>query len=95
MGTFHDDKGELHGITVIVETDGPEVFVGRFDEQTERGVILLDADTHQEGEDGRSNEEYLQGAAEYGVWKKYDRLVIAQGKVKRIYPLGEVKGEGS
>jgi hypothetical protein len=80
MGTFHDDKGELHGITVVVETDGLEVFVGR---------------THQEGEDGRSNEEYVRGAAEYGVWKKYDRLVIAQGKVKKIYPLAEVGGEGA
>jgi hypothetical protein len=93
MGTFHDDKGELHGITVVVETDGPEVFVGRFDEQNERGVILLDADGHQEGEEGRSNREWLQRAAEYGVWKKYDRLVIAREKVKKIYPLGEVGGE--
>jgi hypothetical protein len=92
MGTFHEGKGVLHGITVVVETDGPEVFIGRFDEQTERGLILLDADAHEEGEEGRSNDDYVKRAAEFGVWKKYDRLVIAREKVKRVYPLGEVGG---
>jgi len=44
VGTFHDDKGELHGITVVVETTGPRVYVGRCDTQTPQGIILLDAD---------------------------------------------------
>ena len=33
MGTFHHDKHELHGITVVVDTEGPKVFVGRCDEE--------------------------------------------------------------
>ena len=32
MGTFHNDKSELHGITVVVDTKGPKVFVGRCDD---------------------------------------------------------------
>ena len=32
MGTFHQGKSELHGITVVVDTTGPEIFVGRCDD---------------------------------------------------------------
>ncbi len=39
MGTFHQGKSDLHGITVVVETRGPELYVGRCDDVTERGVI--------------------------------------------------------
>ena len=31
MGTFHQGKGDLHGITVVVDTTGRCVFVGRCD----------------------------------------------------------------
>ena len=39
MGTFHQGKSELHGITVVVDTTGPEIFVGRCDDMDDRGVI--------------------------------------------------------
>ena len=45
MGTFHQHRGELHGITVVVET-GAELWVGRCDTADDRGVFLLDADVH-------------------------------------------------
>ena len=90
MGTFHTGKGELHGITIVVETSGPEVFVGRCDEIDDRTVILHDADVHRDGEDGRSRKEYLERAAQLGVWKKFDRLAIARDKVTHIFPLGDL-----
>jgi hypothetical protein len=90
MGTFHQNKGELHGITVVVETTGEELFVGRCDTVTTEGVILLDADLHRDGEDGRSREEYLRRAAQLGVWKKFDRIVVPRDKVSSIRRLGEV-----
>jgi hypothetical protein len=40
MGTFHQNKGELHGITVVVDTTGPEIVVGRCDDMDERGIFL-------------------------------------------------------
>ncbi|MBI4568519.1 MAG: BrxA/BrxB family bacilliredoxin, partial [Planctomycetes bacterium] len=43
MGAFHDGKGDLHGITVVVETRGPRLCVGRCDEVTGEAVILLAA----------------------------------------------------
>lgn len=91
MGTFHQNKGELHGITVVVETTGPDLFVGRCDTVTDDAVILLDADVHREGTDDRSREEYLKRAVQFGVWKKHDRLAIARSSVKSLRRLGEVE----
>jgi len=90
MGTFHDNKSELHGITVVVDTAGPKVYVGRCDDMDDRQVILLDADEHEDGKDGRSKEQYVQRAAKFGVWKKHERLVIPRAQVTKVQKLGEV-----
>jgi len=90
VGTFHQGKSQLHGITVVVDTTGPEVFVGRCDDEDAEAVILLDADVHREGDEGRSKDEYLVRAAQFGVWKKHDRLVIPRAQVASIRPLADV-----
>lgn len=88
--TFHDGKHDLHGITVVVDTSGPQVWVGRCDDIDDDGVILLDADVHQDGEGGRSKQDYVQQAAAYGVWKKHARVVVPQSEVVSIVRLGDV-----
>jgi hypothetical protein len=90
MGTFHQGKSELHGITVVFDTTGAEIFVGRCDDMDDRGIILDDVDVHRDGDGGRSKEQYLQKAAVYGVFKKYDRLFIPKDKVASITRLGQV-----
>ena len=90
MGTFHQDKSELHGITVVVDTPGPAIYVGRCDDMDDRGIILLDADVHEEGDGGRSKAEYVERAAQFGVWKKYDRVRIPTDQVASVRRLGEV-----
>ena len=90
MGTFHDDKHELHGITVVVDTVGDEIFIGRCDDMDDKGVFLLDADVHRAGEEGRSKEDYVQRAAQFGTWKQYDRLLIPADKVASVRRLGDL-----
>lgn len=90
MGTFHQGKSELHGITVVVDTTGPEIFVGRCDDVDDRGIILDDVDMHRDGEGGRSKEEYVKRAAMVGVWKKFDRLLIPRDQVASVRRLGEI-----
>jgi len=90
VGTFHQNKSELHGITVVVDTTGPEIFVGRCDDEDEDVVILLDADVHRDGDDGRSKAAYLERAAQFGVWKKHDRLVIPRSQVSSLRPLADI-----
>jgi len=90
VGTFHHDKHQLHGITVVVETHGPRVFVGRCDDIDEVGVILLDADVHEGGDGAPSTEEYLRRAAQFGFWKKHDRVVVPRSEVSAVTPLGDL-----
>lgn len=90
MGTFHDDRHELHGITVVVDTQGPEIWIGRCDDVTETEVILLDADVHR-GEDGGGKEEFVRRAAGVGVWKRYERVAVPRAGVASIRRLGDIE----
>ena len=90
MGTFHQNKSELHGITVVVDTDGPEIFVGRCDDMDDEKVILLDVDVHRDGDGGKSKADYVDKAAMFGVWKKHDHLVIDRARVTSVKRLGDI-----
>ncbi len=100
MGTFHDDKGALHGITVYAVA-GDTVYVGRCDTLDEQRLVLHDADVHFEGpdgvgQDGRTNAQYLQRAARFGVWKQHDLLVVPAAGLGPVRPLGDlVRGGGA
>lgn len=87
MGTFHDDMGELHGITVVAVA-GETVYVGRCHEMAAGRLEMLDVDQHVEGQDGRTNAEYLDRAAKFGVWKKHDRLILPLADIQDVVPLG-------
>ena len=88
MGTFHDDTDPLHGITVVADC-GQTVYVGRCHERDSERLVLLDADAHTEGQDGKSNVQYLERAARFGVWKQHERLVLPIAQVRALAPLGE------
>lgn len=90
MGTFHDDKGELHGITVVVDTKGSKVYIGRCDIMNDEGIVLLDVDEHEDGANGTSKEDYIKKAAKFGAWKKHDRMVVGQAEIAFVKPLGEL-----
>ena len=91
MGTFHDTKDPLHGITVVAIM-GDTVHVGRCHERNAATVVLLDVDSHTEndkgqGADGRSNAEYLERVAKFGVWVKDERLILPTPQVEKMVPL--------
>ena len=90
MGTFHQDKSELHGITVVVDTNSDAVYVGRCDDMDDHQMILLDADVHRSEGSDQSKEDWVQRAAEYGIWKKFDRLVIPRSDVVSVRRLGDL-----
>ena len=92
MGTFHQDLGELHGITVVVDTHGPRVYVGRCDTVVPQGVVLLDGDVHEETEGGPTKDAWVQKAAKFGVWKTFEREVVPAAEVSSIRRLGDVRG---
>ena len=88
MGTFHENMGELHGVTVVAFA-GDTVYVGRCHEMDEQRLLLLDADEHSEGQDDRTNGQYLERAAKFGVWKKHDKLLLPVSDISEVVPLGK------
>ena len=93
MGTFHENTHELHGITVVVETTGPEVYIGRCDDIVAQGVILRDADVHREGDSdqaGKSRAAFLDHARRYGAWPNLKRILVPAESVREIRRLGEI-----
>ena len=88
MGTFHDDRGDLHGITVAAFA-ADTVYVGRCHEMDDQRLMLLDVDKHTDGQEGRTTREYLERAAKFGVWKKHDQLVLPMAEITAVKPLGE------
>jgi len=90
MGTFHDDKHELHGITVVVDTVGDEIYIGRCDDLDDKGILLLDVDVHKEGDGGRSKEEYVQRASQFGVWSRHHRVLVPGQTVVSVRRLGDL-----
>ena len=86
MRTFagHDAKHSLHGITVVVETTGAALFVGRCDDIDERGVHLRDADRHEEAASAVSRAEFLSRAQALGVWPNIQRVTVPAADVRQV-----------
>ncbi len=92
MRTFahHETKHALHGITVVVETDGPELWVGRCDDIVAEGVILKDADVHREGESERPRAEWLARASRVGVFPHHRQALVDAARVVNVRRLAEL-----
>jgi len=86
----HEHKSGLHGITVVVETDGDELWVGRCDDVVEAGVVLRDADVHREGDAERTRAEWLERARRFGVWPRHRQVVVPAARVAAVRRLSEI-----
>ena len=78
----------LHGITVVVETTGPMVYVGRYHSEDDEDVILLDAD-ERELPDPAARSEHLARSAKLGVFKNVDHVRVPKRLVASVRRLVE------
>ena len=90
MPQFHEDRGALHGITIVVDTHGPKLYVGRCDTVDDDKIVLMDADVHESSDGGASKAKYLEKAVKFGFWKKHDRIEVPQAEVASVNRLGEI-----
>ena len=90
MGTFHHDTHPLHGITCVLDTAGPRLYVGRLHEADARTVLLHDADVFDEVAGGPTKEQYLARAAAVGVWPRHRSLAVDAAEVTSVRRLGDV-----
>jgi hypothetical protein len=86
----HESKHALHGITVVVETDGPELWIGRCDDIVAGDVILKDADVHREGEGAPARADWLARAVRYGVHPHHRRTLVPAARVVAVRRLADL-----
>jgi len=87
---FHPGHAELHGVTVVVETNVSLTYVGRYDNEDEHGVLMRDVGVHDPAAGGGSKEEYIRRSAKFGIKSDHKQLVVPAGQVIRITRLGEM-----
>jgi hypothetical protein len=85
---FHPGHHELHGITVVLETD-VVLWVGRFDSVTPKGILLHDAGCYEDGVTEGTREEYLQRTLKFGVRATAKDVLVPEGTVRGIRQLAE------
>jgi hypothetical protein len=85
---FHPGHSDLHGVTVVVETNGPLTYVGRYDSQDDHGVHMLDVGVHDGV--GGSKDEYVSKSAKFGIRADHKHLVVPADQVVRITRLGSM-----
>jgi len=74
---FHPGHDELHGITVVLEGASGRIYVGRWHEQTTKGIVLHDVATHEPGA-AISQAEFLARTLKFGVRPEERTLVVAE-----------------
>jgi hypothetical protein len=89
---FHPGHSELHGVTVVLETNGSQTYVGRYDSEDERGVHMLDVGVHDATAGGGSKEEYVRQSAKFGIRTDHKHLVVPAAHVARITRLAAMAG---
>lgn len=92
MGTFHHGRGDLHGITVVVDSPAATAWIGRCDTFTDEGILLLDVDVYEgDGAGGPSKDDWIRKAAKVGHWKKHDRVFVPRAQIASVTRLGEIR----
>ncbi len=87
---FHPGHSALHGVTVVLDTTQGLTYVGRFHEETQRGMLLHDASAFDPAAGG-SREEFLKRTAKFGVRVDQRQVVIPSADVAGLVPLGDLK----
>ena len=79
----------LHGMTVVVDTPGPLLFVGRFDFEDGERVVLRDVEVRPVRPE-ETKEAIVAHSARYGVFKTDDRVEIPREAIASIRRLSEI-----
>lgn len=86
---FHPGHAELHGITVVLEAAGDVLYVGRYHEETAKGVLLHDV---AECRDREGQAEFVRKTLKFGVRAVHRHLVVPTAEVRRVVRLVDWPG---
>ncbi|HEX7917838.1 MAG TPA: hypothetical protein VF454_00465 [Gemmatimonadales bacterium] len=85
---FHPGHDDLHGITVVLEGASGKTYVGRWHEQTSKGVVMHDVATHDPAA-GQTREDFLARTLKFGV-KPEQKMVVVSEELLSVKKLAEI-----
>jgi phage repressor protein C with HTH and peptisase S24 domain len=81
---FHPGHQDLHGITVVVRGRGGHTYLGRFHEQTDRGVLLHDAAVHDPSSTPDPVDHWLAAQRKFGIRVAHRTILVAAADTQSI-----------
>jgi len=81
---------ELIGKTVVVDVDGPVIYLGRLAAAGAEFLTLEDADIHHLDDSGTSRERYIIEARKLGVGANRKRLEVRLARVVSVSRIEDV-----
>jgi hypothetical protein len=87
--TFHPGHDALHGFTVVVFSAGPSTWVGRWQEERDGVIHLVDACEHRDGDRGLSKAAFLAELAKTGPRAAHAALSVNRRDVTDVRTLGD------
>lgn len=78
---FHPGHEELHGITVVITGVSGKTYIGRYHEQTDRGLLMHDVAVHDPATSPDSLDAWLARTRKYGVRAEHRVLVLPPAEV--------------
>ena len=82
----------LHGLTVVIDTPGDMVYIGRYDFEDDTRIVLRDVEVRPI-RPGESKGAVLARSAKYGVFKNQDRIEIPRAEIVSVRRLSEIAPE--
>ncbi|MDZ4675119.1 MAG: hypothetical protein SGI84_11740 [Gemmatimonadota bacterium] len=85
----HENRGELHGITVVMTGISGKTYMGRFHEETPRGVAMRDLGVHDPAVSEHDLATWVGRARKFGVPVEHRMLLVPADEVGVCVRLAE------
>jgi len=95
LTVFHPGHEELHGVTVVVEGASGRLWVGRYHETNDRGVVLHDVAVHDPATVSEPRDHWVERLRKFGIKVEEPFVLLPVKEASRIIRLAEWQASGS
>jgi hypothetical protein len=89
---LHENREELHGITVVMTGASGKTYLGRFHETTPRGIAMRDVGVHDPAASEHDRATWIERASRFGIAVEHKLLVVPTEEVGPMVRFGEWGG---
>lgn len=90
MTTLEDPVRELVGKVIVMDTQGPLIYIGTLTQVTEVFYILMEADVHDSNDSRASKDLYVVETRDLGVRVNRKRVLVMRAQIASVSLLSDV-----